>query len=480
MSHHGMMHLHGINAMCDLHPQPEGRFGRLFPDLAPLYINPCLLQKLGEKGGPMDALNKKDKALMPLGMVFLGQFIDHDITLDATSSLAQNNAPEDIRNFRTPTLDLDNIYGGGPEASNYLYTKEKKLHIASTSTAFNFYPGTPAEQKKLKENDLSRNSDGVAIIGDFRNDENRVISQLQLAIIKFHNCVMDYIRSKEEADYNRNNCKVPYEPDYDRIFEEARRVVTWHYQWIVVNEFLPAMIGQQMVDDIFCHGRIFYTPVNRRPYIPIEFSAAAYRFGHSMVPGQFRIQKRGAKEHLFGPVLGSGFQPLLTVKGIVEWSELFDCGGPFEKADALDIKLATVLLDLPFITSGISSLATRNLLRGQSFLLPSGEAVSTYFEECGIDTDHQKVDRFLNKIWKELDYTGCTPLWFYILAEAQVLAKGEHLGPVGGRIVGETIIGLLELDPASYLGQNRQWSPELAQSGSCGFTMCDLVNFCKK
>lgn len=477
MSHHGMMQLHGINAMCALHAQEEGRFGRMFHDLAPLYVNPCLLQELGRQNGPMDAKNKKAKAVIPVGMVFLGQFIDHDITLDATSSLDRNNAPEDIRNFRTPTLDLDCIYGAGPEASAYLYTPEKKLHIAATSTAFSGYPGTSAQQKILKENDLSRNSDGQAIIGDFRNDENRIISQLQLGMIKFHNCVMDYIKAKEEAEYRRKKCTVPFQPNYDEIFEEARRIVTWHYQWIVVNEFLPAMIGQDLVDDIFCHGRVFYNPMNRRPYIPIEFAAAAYRFGHSMVPGKFRIQRRGRQEDLFGSVLGGGFKPLLNPKGIVDWTQLFDCGLTFERADALDIKMASILLDLPFITSGISSLATRNLLRGQSFLLPSGESVARYIEEFGIKTDHDRVERFLEKIWKPLGYKGCTPLWFYILAEAQVLRNGERLGPVGGRIVGETILGLLELDQSSYLGSNRQWIPELGNT--CKFTMCDLLSFCK-
>jgi hypothetical protein len=475
--HHGIPSQHGIKAMCSHKPGHEGRFGRLFPHLDPHYVNPCLLHEIGKCGGIMDAGGAKKKSNVPLGMVFLGQFIDHDITLDTTSRLDRNNSPQATRNFRTPALDLDCIYGQGPEASRYLYTEEMKLHIASTSTAFE-YSGTAALKNELKKNDLSRNAEGRAIIGDFRNDENRMISQLQLTFIKFHNCVVDHLVKEKKSKYQQLNCKVPFKPNFAEIFEEAHKLVTWHYQWIVVNEFLPAMIGQELVDRILCDGRKFYRPRFKRPYIPIEFAAAAYRFGHSMVPGKFRVQKNGPLQLLFGPVMGSGFEPLKSKEAIIDWEIMFDCWKKYEKADALDTKLASILLDLPFIKEGISSLATRNLLRGQSFLIPSGETVAKHMEDCGINTQLPDVQNLLKKILKPIGYTMCTPLWFYILAEAEAIHNGDQMGPVGGRIVGETIIGLLESDPMSYLGEDRQWSPTLTDGKDCSFNICDLIRFC--
>lgn len=472
LKHHGLKDQYGIGAMCKITHQEEGRFGRLFRDLPAFYMNPCIIDELTKKGGVMDSLNKKIKVKIPAGFVILGQFIDHDITLDITSKLDRNNDSDATRNFRTPNLDLDCIYGNGPEASAYLYQKDGvRLHTGATSTAYTGYSSTT-----LKKSDLSRTATETAIIGDFRNDENRILSQLQLAFIKFHNCVADYMEDEKRAEHKKKGCKDEVEID----FEEVRQTVMWHYQWIVLNEFLPLFIGQELVDDILCRGRKFYKPCNR-PFIPIEFSAAAYRFGHSMIPLMLRVQKRGASLPFFGNVLGMGFEALGSAKAIVDWDVLFGCNyRNYERADALDIKLATILLGLPFITEGNSNLANRNLLRGQSFLLPSGEAVAELMESCGIETKHKSVTAFTNKILEKLGHHGCTPLWFYILAEAQIIHKGEQLGPVGGRIIGETIIGLLELDSLSFLGANRQWKPTLPGEKECKFTICDLLQFCEK
>ena len=472
--HHGTNAQYGLDAMCYFHHEEEGRFARIFKTLSPFYMNPCVIDELTKVGGPMDSEGVKQSATLPVGFVFLGQFIDHDVTLDTTSRLDRNNDPMATRNFRTPSLDLDCIYGAGPEASPHLYQADGiKLHTGATSTAYTGYSSA-----NLKNHDLSRTSNGTAIIGDPRNDENRAISQLQLAFINFHNCVADHVYEEKQKEYEKKGCKGKVEIE----FEEVRKLVTWHYQWIILHEFLPAFVGQPLVDEILCKGRKIYLPKSKKKgFIPIEFAAAAYRFGHSMVPLNLRFQKNGASNPLFGKTYGIGFTPLPSKKAIVDWDVLFGCGyRNFERADKLDTKLATDLLQLPFIQPpGDNNLARRNLLRGQSFLLPSGEEVAGHLEGCGIKTRYPRVKKeILTPIFKKLNHTGCTPLWFYILAEAQLLTKGQRLGPVGGRIVAETLIGLMELDSTSFLGENRQWTPTLGPKKTCSFTMCDLLHFC--
>ncbi len=457
--HHGINELPGLHRFCGrgYYQQDGDRFGRMFY-LPPLYTNPVGLRQLGAKGGPMDGGKTKDRTkTVDVGQVFFGQFVDHDITLDVTSSLSEVAVPQNTPNVRTPTLDLDNIYGMGPEATPYLYHASGdfagvKLLVGADGTAVKQNP-------KLAAQDLARSSGGTAIIGDPRNDENRIISQLELAMIRFHNNVVDAVHQREGLDGGE-------------LFERARQLAPWHYQWVVINDFLVAMCGAAPVDDILGNGRRFYCAEDDDPYIPVEFAVAAYRFGHSMVPQKIQIQK-GAKAHdLFGKILGQGFVPLAVLEAVVDWNELVttSAGRQVQKAEELDTKLASILLELPFIppTPGaVRSLATRNLLRGQTFLLPSGEQVARAVGRPEVEID--KVSAAARKLAKPaVDLATGTPLWFYILTEGETIGrethpghfdKGEGLGPVGARIVAEVLIGLVELDPRSYLGTNRNWDP---------------------
>lgn len=474
MKHHGTLAQRGIDAMCDMHHTEEGRFGRLFPSLSPLYSNAQLLKELGNPKGPMDAKGEvKEAKSIPLGMVFLGQFIDHDITLDTTSSLDRVNDENATRNFRTPTLDLDCIYGNGPEASPHLYKNGLYLLTGADGTGFT------SQKKEHRAHDLTRNSQGTAIIGDPRNDENRIVSQLQLAFIRFHNVVVEEVIKHIGREEKRNLSKQEIERRSSEIFEEAQRWTRWHYQWIVVHEFLPAMVGKDMVHDILSNGRKWYRP-KRRPFIPIEFSAAAYRFGHSLASENVRTKHDSEEVGLFSTNLGRGFSPVNNDIQIIQWDQFFNFhnGRQHQCANRVDTKLPSMLLALPFIKHGERSLAVRNLLRGQSFLLPSGEAVALHMN---IDEQtRERVNQHIRKLCAGIEL-NCTPLWFYILAEADCTGKrvdgddkpGEGLGPVGGRIVAETIIGLLELDGTSFLGANRGWIPQLGKDSS--FTIADLV-----
>jgi len=266
--HHGQNDLKGLSAHCKRgHEQTrDDRFGRLFPELSPGYVPADVLMDIGAPDGPMDGKSKADRTkTVPVGHVFFGQFIDHDITLDLTSSF-DSVAEDGLPNARTPTLDLDCVYGAGPDDAPFLYTQGAPFRGAKLLTGAAQDP-----TDSLRVNDLLRSPNGRAMIGDHRNDENRIVSQLQLGMIKFHNKIADLLHDEPNSDLKNVE-----------LFEEARRETTWHYQWAVVNDFLVTMCGGAVVQDILSCGRKFYCPLE--PFIPVEFSVAAYRFGHSMAP----------------------------------------------------------------------------------------------------------------------------------------------------------------------------------------------------
>lgn len=441
---HGTSAFVGLEAFCErTHQHVEGdRFGRLFADLPPLFTDPRTLDRLGEPGAVMDGgTSGTISQTNPVGFVFFGQFVDHDITLDVTSSLDSVNSVHETRNARTPTLDLDCIYGMGPEAQPYLYHTDGPFKSVKLVTGADV--GGHAD-------DLARLGD-VALIGDFRNDENRIVSQIQLAMIRFHNRNCDDL----SGDYSGHD-----------LYEEARRRTMWHYQWCVVHDFLKSICGEGVVARILSEGRQYYTP--KVPFIPVEFSVAAYRFGHAMVPMKIQTQPGGNLFELFGTVLGRGFVPVSDARAVVDMHEMFETfeGRTVQRAGRLDTKIASDLLALPArVDPARQSLATRNMIRGQSFLLPAGETIARKMGRSEVEieqvSDAVRVD--------EPQLTGGTPLWFYILKEAELIGRekldgtrepGEGLGPVGATIVAETMIGLIELDGRSWLGANRNWRPE--------------------
>jgi hypothetical protein len=444
MQKHGVHNLRDRYVSCSTFQQ-SGKFGRLFPGLPAHEPNPRDLVALGVKGGPMDEGQsdpRPDSRTIPAGFTFLGQLIDHDITFDPTSSLERQNDPSAIRNFRTPLLELDCVYGSGPGASPYLYDQTDPDKLL-TGTLEN-----PA--------DLPRNSQKTALIGDPRNDENLIVSQLQLAFLKLHNAVVDYLRAQGVASA--------------QVFKEAQRLVRWHYQWVVVHEFLPLTIGQFLVDEILRDGPSYYQP-GPRPFMPVEFSVAAYRFGHSQVRAAYKVNEAITQE-LFDLPFFAPIQP----HQVIDWTNFFHItsSNPPQFSRQIDAKLSRTLLDLqpPIVSADAPaerrSLAVRNLMRGASFDLPSGQTVAKAMgltplsdEELGLAT------------WD--GFKEAAPLWFYILKEAEVQTGGETLGQVGGRIVGEVLIGLLQADPMSYFNLEPRWQPnqDIAPEGR----MVDLLKF---
>jgi hypothetical protein len=137
-----------------------------------------------------------------------------------------------------------------------------------------------------------------------------------------------------------------------------------------------------------------------------------------------------------------------------------------QRAKRLDGTLAASLIGLPQQVTGPAddayrSLAVRDLLRGESTRLPSGEDVARLL---GVEA-----------MTGVQEWPDGTPLWFYILKEAEHFTGGDALGPVGGRIVAEVLIGLLRADPQSYLSLDPDWIPDLTAAGE-RFGMADLIS----
>jgi hypothetical protein len=455
----------------------SGRFGRMFGKLPTFATdNPATrkaLLEIGKAGGIMDAMEdltadptqlivdanlsagNQNNPKLSAGMTFLGQFLDHDMTLDVSSSLERQTDPEMISNVRTPTFGLDSVYGAGPDGSPFLYDQTP----AGQGIKFLIEKLAPGGKP-----DLPRNSQLMPLTGDPRNDENVILSQLQVAFLKFHNAVVDHVKTEF-------GLTAPGE-----IFMEAQRIVRWHYQWIILHEFLPKTCGQDVVDDVVQNGRKFYKWKNE-PFIPVEFSVAAYRFGHSQVRPSYRANFTGNPGNT--PFFAMIFR---AKRRFIDWPTFFDFGdGNVRPNKKIDTVLSTALFRLPSkivanpnATTNPNSLAQRNLLRHLTFSLPSGQRVAKAMKLPALS----QADLAVLKPWGMDDHT---PLWFYVLREAAVQESGERLGAVGGRIVTEVFVGLLDGDRSSYLSQDPEWEPFLptidpAKKGE-DFAMIDLLRF---
>lgn len=470
--------------------QPEdstlpGRFGRMFhlpPFAPPTAAARAALLELGKPGGILDAndnlaagpvalivdpalsVTNRNNPTHTAGTTFMGQFLDHDMTFDTTSRLGRPTAPVSATNARTPVFDLDSVYGLGPVGSPQLYDPDdrSKFRVESNGV-FEDLPRDPATN--------------MAITGDPRNDENLVLAGLHTAFLLFHNKAVDEVRLQN-----------PSLSDAD-AFAEARRLTTYHYQWLILNEFLPLIVGQAMVDDILAHGRRYYTPRYDEAFIPVEFQIV-YRFGHSMVRPSYRANLAGDNGRaffgmIFDPAGGNSADPAdlrggaRAYRRFIGWQTFFDFGdGEVKPNKRIDTKLSTPLfhLPLPAIPAGTppTSLPQRNLLRHLTWSLPSGQAIARFMRAPML-----RADAFADIAQIYRPFATSTPLWFYILREAELMQDGLRLGPVGARIVGEVIIGLLQTDPKSFLNAQPDFKPTLpTRTGNPDdFRMSDFLTF---
>jgi len=451
----------------------EGRFGTMFKKLPAFSPRDDLLEALAktmveDQGVPDDDhLNTSPRLFA--GFTFIGQFIDHDITFDNTPLAQQQADPYATTNFRTPRYDLDSVYGRGPGPEPQFYD--------------------PADPDKLlvRPNvngveDMPRDGNGKAIIPEPRNDENLIIVQLHKAVAQFHNRIVDYARAQGMRR--------------EWVFETARRLTRWHYQWAVTHDFLPRFVGDELVGP---NGAVYrevpgkppvvslsyYKPTNRtgRPFMPVEFAVAAYRFGHSIirpfyVVNQSTLDRGGVP--VFGPDGGfnlNGGRPIPTDL-VMEWKNILpvDAVFPARKPRKIDTRLSLPLTTLPGSVvpppDPMVHLAVRNTLRGKQVGLPSGQQVAKTM----------RVNVLANAalgLSPDPGWGGEAPLWYYILKEAELPPyNAERLGPVGGRIVAEVLVGLLQRDPNSYLYLDAAWKPAPPIAPATGrFGFVDLLRY---
>ncbi len=392
---------------------------------------------------------ERENPNLPAGYTYFGQFVDHDITFDPTSSLQRANDPNKLHNFRTPRLDLDCVYGEGPADEPFMYDKDRPGM---------FLIGRVGD---TNEPDLPRNVKGTALIGDMRNDENRIVSQFQLSVLRLHNAVYGQLINQDPEALDAT-----FHMDKE-AFDEAQRIVRWFYQYIVWNDYVKRLVKDDiwssvlsLVDGKMIYGGRFYK-WEYQPFIPIEFAVSAYRFGHTLVRPGYQVNLNNDVGLGFGVELpifaapGSGNQDLsgfrfMPPRETVQWDWFFQMkssSGPFpQPSRRIDPELSSAVSHIPDDQGGTNLLAFLNLMRSWRMDMPKGTAVaqSMGFTPHAIDDHHEDI------------------LWHYILKEAINLPganKGKMLGNVGGTIVAEVFGGLLHGDPSGYVKNAPSWTP---------------------
>src|SRR5260370_20823295 len=370
----------------------EGRYGRLFPELPGDAAGADDLLRYGAAAGPLESRDSghglgDDNPRIAAGWPFFGQLIAHDIPHDRAPRQEREDLAA-LQNFRTPRLDLECLYGGGPTGQPYLYDRRDadKLLVGVSNSPVG---------------DLPRNQQGVALVGDARNDTHLFISQLHLAFLHFHNRVVERVRTHG------------IKPDL--VFERATQLVRWHYQWIVVHEFLPLTVGEELAREALEQGAKLCQFAGR-PFIPVEFSDAAYRFGHAQVRGAYDVNAQLQGIPLFPDLVG--VCPV-TAERRIDWARFFAFPNapPPQPSRRMGPRLVAPLMRLPDVLVGpperaeFASLPSRDLYRGHAVQLPSGEAVARAIGiRPGIRGDLRAG---------RVGSSGETPRWLYILAEAE-------------------------------------------------------------
>ncbi len=554
-----------------------GRYGPMFRSLSPAgRLSPAALWALAgamikvDQGAPITGQDPADEnPTIPAGYTYLGQFIDHDLTLDPTPFNSAERDPSALVDFRSPALDLDNMYGRGPDDQPYMYAADgvslllgpapgnQDAAVGSLSDLFRITAGTQPD---------------VPIIGDKRNDENKIVSQLHTAMIHFHNKVVkdDSLIQQFGGDPSNSTSR----------FKAAANIVRWHYQWVVVFDYIDTVCEPGMVNEVLNPGNTprltnYVRSEAPFPYMPIEFAGAAFRFGHSMVRPSYALNRViGTQPDAPGkpsriPTFNrsadrtqnlNGFPGPLAQGWGIDWGFFVDLPtAPLTAAQAdttsadhfrvpqpsyrIDALLVSPLVDLPeffkvtadppdlvaaigaanivppdgapnpkqFLTG---HLAFRNLLRGQELGLPSGQDVARALgivpmpdsvvwdagsrvldvEKLGDDDKKsflatQVSRRKVFSDWGDKGLKGSAPLWYYILREGEYYGVthdlneplagmgGQHLGPVGSRIVAETLIGVLWLDQTSFLHDSRGFKPLPEITGGAKMTLATLLKY---
>jgi len=543
-----------------------GKFAFYFPDAPSVAHTPDIAAKLDALANAMVEQAPEDATLntvIPPIYTYFGQFIDHDATAntdresgtsnirdDALEPVGRSEVERDLLNLRNGSMRLDSLYGDGPGGGAFskklqdmmrFPADKAKMRLGVPVTIPNQTPPLPDDPASdllrigrlisddtnsgitleelralpgdLRQSYLDQNENLIpqrAVIGDARNDENLIIAQLQVAFLRFHNKTVDWLRSTGAAENGT-----------EALFTQASQLVKWHYQWLIVNDFLKRICREDMLDFVISQGASVYTEFfnrnrptdpNRMP-MPLEFSVAAYRFGHTMVRNEYDYNR------VFGTAVPGSSPPLLdnaslqllfTFTGrsptpmpsqaggqhvrlpsnwIIEWDRFV--GEPVENSERssrkLDTFLSPQLKDMPNEMEGVfRHLGQRNLRRGHKLNIPSAQAcISEFNRISGSEITNLTSDELLSGDTGEAVASGGfdvdTPLWFYVLKEAEVRESGNRLGMLGSAIVADTLVGLIANDPESFwsapCSNNIRWQPSDGVHGHNGEIVDNLSAF---
>jgi hypothetical protein len=458
---------------------------------------------------PKDGFDAEESGI-PALYTYFAQFVDHDVTFDPMTTLMKHSDPDALTDFRTPALDLDNVYGRGPGDQPYMYDKggPKFLLGDNLDNGARDLPRNNADPRR-------------ALIGDPRNDENSIVSQFQGLMLRFHNRVADHNRKLE--------------------FPDLQKIVRWHYQWVVIHDFLPKIISEPVLEGLKTNGKydkrkLKFFHWKNQPFLPIEFSVAAYRLGHSMIRPGYRLNDDddtllpifpippGTIDDIPNGISDglTGFQELAKNRGI-DWGRFIDLDGdvrsygddpdkvkPANAAMKSRLQFAyridtSVVTPLSVLPSSVAldpppSLPQRNLLRSFELGLPTGQSVAKAMGIAPLKDDEIVIGKAVDEpsgddvVGKLSDrqfsaFHGKCPLWTYILAEAALTKTTvtipvkekekittPQLGPVGGRIVAEVFLGLLLGDSDSFLNAEPDWIPTIREKGK-NFGLRDIVAY---
>ena len=497
-----------------------GPFGRIFRAVPPADFGPDdkttlenlkkLAKAMTSDADPQDPKDGPDseESGIPAAYTYFGQFVDHDLTFDPASSLQKQNDPDALVDFRTPQFDLDNVYGRGPDDQPYMYTDDGRSFVLG-----NHLDGAPEVNKDA--HDLQRNVEDPAraLIGDPRNDENVIVSQLQGLFHRFHNRL-----AAEHPSWS---------------FPRVQQHVRFHYQWTLLHDFLPTIVAKEVLQQVLPLDTKTKNPILDKSnlkffhyrdsaFMPLEFSAAAYRFGHSMVRPGYRLNATVKPV----PIFKHGVHAL-DLRGFkrpkdnwaLDWRRFIDLvpldygtlvpnpdqndpknQNRLQLAYKIDTSLVNPLGVLPeSVAIDPSVLAQRNLDRGWRMRLPTGQDVARAMGLVPLTDDKIVIGKFtgdpadivstIDKVGDGKSFVGNCPLWTYVLAETiestetvktldgNKPIKTRKLGPVGGRIVAETFVGLLLADSSSYVSLNPLWEPDKALKVNDVFGLRELIKY---
>jgi hypothetical protein len=438
--------------------RPKGYYSRLFQVPAE-PLGKSQEEKLVRLGEAMRYDVEREGTLTPrVGYTYFSQFVGHDLTHDPTPLDGPYLDPELTPNHRTPYLDLDHVYGGGPESSPDLYQGEPgaQMFKLGVTTPTGYVRDLPVEN-------------GTVLIGDqedTRNLDNLILRQLHAVFLKFHNEAVKQLSAKHPTITGIENLGA------GTIFERAQRLVRWHYQWIVRHDFLPRILHASVWNRRYRTFRPQTQP-NDHFSIPIEFSLAAFRFGHAMVRNAYGLNCR-QKRVVLPELMALGHKPSpFSDDFLIEWGRFFDGlpgSGPVASSSFIDTAIAAPLHDLsPSVIRLCSNtersmqparLPVRTLLRGARARLPSGQEVAdALVKQRAINPQDCLTSAQLTKdtcnhsgsVLREIGLEENTPLFYYLLKEAEITGLGLTLGPIGSYIVFRVIEGALESDPNGYM-----------------------------